>query len=192
MDDLGNIQGADEEGLEYPTSLRFDPSNAEYNDTLQAGEEANRLMATTLWDATGEWFTVLVDMDLEPLLNVKELLFPVRYTLAKHDCPAMENFMSSLNFMKHKESCHLDSQRRLILDPKHINEWPINDHCFMQVASVYDALIRQASFFAEGDCCLQEEAWSRAQSECEGYVRYDHGSSRVIENEDPAGEDGKL
>jgi hypothetical protein len=151
MDNLG----ADEEGLAYPSSLRFDPSDEEYNNTLQGGEEANRLVAAALWNTIREWFKVLVDMDL------KSLLFPVRYTLAKHYTPAMENFMSSLNLMKHRDICHLDSQRRLILDPKHINEWSIRDQCFAEVAAVFDALILQASFFAEGDCCLQEEAWSR-------------------------------
>jgi hypothetical protein len=84
----------------------------------------------------------------------------VRFTLAKNDTPAMENFMSSLNLMKHKEACNLDTERRLILDPKHINDWSIRDQCFAEVAAVFDALILQASFFAEGDCCLQEEAWS--------------------------------
>jgi hypothetical protein len=43
--------------------------------------------------------------------------------------------------MKDRESCHLDSQRRLILDPKHINEWSIRDQCFVEVASVFDTML---------------------------------------------------
>jgi hypothetical protein len=30
------------------------------------------------------------------------------------------------------------------------------------VSAGFDAFILQAAFFAEGDCCLQEEAWARA------------------------------
>jgi hypothetical protein len=108
-------------------------------------------VATAVWDATEEWFKVLVDTNLQPLLDTKSLLFPVRYTLAKQDTPAMENFMNSLTLMKHVVTCHRDTQRCLILDPKNIRDWTINEACYVQVAAVFDALILQASFFAEGE-----------------------------------------
>jgi hypothetical protein len=155
----GTTQRPDEEGLQYPSSLRFDPSNEEYNNTLQGGEAANLLVATAVWYAFEDWFQVL---DPEPLLDTKSLLFPVRYSLAKNDTPIIDTFMASLTLMKHKDTCQLESQRRLILDPKHIADWTINEDNYVQVAGVFDALNLQASFFSEGDCCQYEEAWSRA------------------------------